>query len=162
VASNSDPSKQADLLVEALRQLSADEILAFEEILLDLIDKAYNATLWDAADIIGCGCGDSGFVDFRAWLISRGKKVFEDALIDPESLVDLVDIHEDSQAGYVLDVAFIAYEQKTGKEMPIKKRKLPHLRGSFAEEKEIKSRFPKLAAKFGDCEQRTKQRLIDR
>ncbi len=159
-ASRSDASKQADLLVKSLRQFSADEILAFEIILLDLIDGAYDAALWDAADIIGCGCGNSGFVDFRAWLIARGKKVYKDALTDPESLVDLVGIGEDTQAGYLLNVAAEAYEQKTGKEIPLKKRKLPPLKGNLAKDENIKLRFPKLVAKFGDCEQRMERRRL--
>ena len=61
----------------------------------DLLDKAYVATLWDAADIIGCGCSDDGFWDFRGWLIAQGQKVYENALSDPESLLDLIDVDED-------------------------------------------------------------------
>jgi uncharacterized protein DUF4240 len=155
-ASGGDKSKQADLLVEALIQQSEGDILAFESILRDLMDEAYDAALWDAAYIIGCGCSDSGFVDFRAWVIAQGKEPFKSALVDPESLVDVVEISEDAQEGYLLNVAPDAYKRRTGREMPRKQRKVPLLKGIFSEEENISLRFPKLAAKFGDCEQRTK------
>src|SRR5512134_2826872 len=89
-ASDGDNSKHADLLVNALVPLSLEEIFAFEAIWDDLMDFAYDAALWDAAYIIGCGCGDSGFWDFRAWLIAQGKEVYEKVLTDPESLADLI------------------------------------------------------------------------
>src|SRR5512138_2296236 len=101
-ASGSNTSKQADLVVNALVPLSLDEIFSFEAIWYELMDVAYDAALWDAAYIIGCGCGDSGFQDFRAWLIAQGKEVYEKALVDPESLVDLIDVKEDAQEGALL------------------------------------------------------------
>ncbi len=91
-ASNGDVSKQANLLIEELVQLPLTEILAYETIMDNLLDTAYDAALWDAAEIIECGCGDDGFSDFRAWLIAQGKDVYEKAIANPESLVDLIDV----------------------------------------------------------------------
>jgi hypothetical protein len=157
-ASGGDTSKQADLLVNALVPLSLDEIFAFETIWDDLMDFAYDAAPWDAAYIIGCGCGDDGFWEFRAWLIAQGKEVYEKALADPESLVDLIEMDKDAQEGALIYVVMTAYEQKTGKEMPIRESKvsrpIAQLKGTHWGEEHVNSRFPKLAAKFGDCEQR--------
>lgn len=36
-------------------------------------------------------------MDFRAWLISRGKTVYEAALAQPDSLADIMDGEEDGQ-----------------------------------------------------------------
>jgi len=157
-ASGGNIPKQSDLLIEALAQGSVDEIFAFEKIMDDLMDNAYDAALWDAAYIIGCGCGDDGFKDFRGWLIAQGKVVYEKALADPESLVDLIEINQDAQEGALLYVAITAYEQKTGREMPIRaikiNRPLPQLRGTNWAEEDKNTRFPILANKFGDCGQR--------
>ena len=156
-ASGGSISKQSDLLIEALAQLPVDEILDYETIMYDLMDNAYDAALWDAAYIIGCGCGDSGFSDFRAWLIAQGQDVYYSALANPESLVDLIDVDEDAQEGALLYVVMAAYEQKTGHEIPLdpfKFREPPVLKGTHWPEKTKKDRFPKLAAKFGDCEKR--------
>lgn len=150
-------SKQADLLIETLAKLPVDEILDFDTIMCDLLDNAYDAALWDAAYIIGCGCGDSGFSDFRAWLIAQGQGVYDGALADPENLVDLIEVDEDAQEGALLYVVMAAYEQKTGHEIPIdpsRFRAYPILKGTHWPEKTKKDRFPKLTAKFGDCDQR--------
>ncbi len=156
-ASGGDVSKQAELLVDALAQLSIIEILDFEIIMYDMLDNAYDAALWDAADIIGCGCGDSGFWDFRAWLIAQGQDVYEKALANPESLVDLIDVSENAQEGALLYVVMTAYEKKTGNEISpdtFKHREPPVLKGTHWSEETVNERFPILAAKFGDCERR--------
>ena len=153
-ANDGNISKQADLLVEKLRHMSDAEILAFDKILEDLMNDAYDAALWDAAYIIGCGCSDDGFYEFRGWLIAQGKEVYEKALSDPESLVDLIEIDETAQQGHLLYVSLAAYEQKTGQEMPPRTRKVAPLKGTLWEEEDKNARFPKLAAKFGDCDQR--------
>ena len=168
-ASGGDNSKHAELLVAALVPLSLDEIFAFEDIWDDLMDFAYDAALLDAAFIIGCGCGDSGFQDFRAWLIAQGKEVYEMALADPESLVDLIDVDKDGQEGALLYVVMHAYEQKMGEEIPTRQtrisRPVVQLKGTawkkstVWEEENVNLRFPKLAAKFGDCEKRRAQGL---
>ena len=157
--SNGDVSKQADLLVEELVQLPLTEIFAYETIMDDMLDTAYDAALWDAADIIGCGCSDDGFSDFRAWLIAQGKEVYERVLADPESLVDMIDVDKDGQEGALLYVVIAAYKQKTGQEIPPhnpKDVRSPHLKGFHWPEEDRNARFPKLAAKFGDCEKRWK------
>jgi len=157
-ASGGDNTKHADLLVTALVPLSLDEIFSFEAILDDLMDSAYDAALWDAAYIIGCGCGDDGFWDFRAWLIAQGKEVYERALANPESLVDMIDVDEDAQEGALIYVVMSAYEQKMGEEMPIRdskvNRPVAQLKGTHWGEEHVNLRFPKLFAKFGDCEKR--------
>ena len=138
-------------------QLSVDEILAYDTIMEDMLEKAYNAALWDAADIIGCGCSDDGFSDFRAWLIAQGKEVYDKALADPESLVDMIDVDKDAQEGALLYVVITAYKQKMGQDIPPRDPKdvySPQLKGTHWPEEERNARFPKLAAKFGDCEKR--------
>jgi Protein of unknown function (DUF4240) len=164
-ATGGDVSKQVGLLVEILVNRSIDEIFAYEKIMDDLLDKAYDAALWDAADIIGCGTGDDGFMDFRAWLIAQGQEVYESALADPESLVDLVDIDDDAQEEEMLFVAMYAYEKKTGNEMPIRRvaqiRPRPKLKGKSWPRENRNERFPKLDAKFGDCKERWRKWLTE-
>jgi hypothetical protein len=91
--SQRDPRKQADLLIAELTKLPEAEILSYQSILEDLVDKAYIAELWDVAFILasGWGCSDDGFKDFRGWLIAQGQDVYEKALSNPESLVDVVE-----------------------------------------------------------------------
>jgi hypothetical protein len=149
-------STQVELLTESLAQSSVDDIADYKIILENLVDNAYDASLWDAAIIINCGCSDDGFTDFRAWLIAHGKEIYEKALVEPEILVDLIKMDEWASDELFLYVAEYAYERKTGQELPdhIYRKESPELRDAFWPEESRNKRFPKLAAKFGDSSNR--------
>lgn len=69
-------------------------------IIYDQLDRAaYRWDLWGAAYQINGGCSDDGFDYFRAWLISRGRAVYEAALENPDSLAGHLDEDEDGD-GY--------------------------------------------------------------
>ncbi len=155
-ASQGSLSKQVELLTDLLAQGSVDDITSYKAIMDNLMNDAYNAILWDAAIIINCGCSDDGFDYFRAWLIAHGKDVYEQALVDPEILVDLVEIDEWAANELFLYVAEYACKRKTGQDLPayLYRKEGPELRGTSGPEETRKERFPKLAAKFGDCSSR--------
>src|SRR5689334_12739596 len=94
-SSAGDGEKQAELLLEYLLQLSEGDILDFDEMFRHYHRAAYRCNLWDAAYIIEAGCGDDGFSDFREGLIGRGQAIYEAALADPESLVDVLEAGEE-------------------------------------------------------------------
>ncbi len=121
--------------------------------LWELIDKAYIAELWDLAFVMNLGCGDDSFMDFRAWLIGQGRNVYQRALVDPESLVDLVGLRDETFAEALLYVAQYAYESKTGsmEGMPDPRhgRPVPELKGTLAKDEESAlAHFPKATEKF--------------
>ena len=70
-----------------LAKLSAEDVREFSKVLSDAFDSTYRWDLWGAAHVIASGCSDDWFDYFRYWLISLGRRVYEDALVDPESLV---------------------------------------------------------------------------
>src|SRR5262245_22449335 len=78
--------RQAELLREVLSELPADDVQAFRSVFSELHHRAYRWDLWGAAYVIGGGCSDDGFMDFRDWLISMGRDVYEEALSAPASL----------------------------------------------------------------------------
>ena len=153
-ASGGDPDQQAELLVTELTKLSEAEIIDYQEILDDSQDEAYIAELWEMAYILDMGCGDDGFMDFRAWLIGQGKAVFEKALVDPESLVDYVEVGQDTKSMALLYVAQHAYELKKGNDddmLPSRSKPTPELKGTSSENEDaILKRFPRATAKFWD------------
>ena len=151
------PQKQADLLVDELAKLSEAEILSYQLILDNLVDQAYIAELWDVAFILasGWGCSDDGFEYFRGWLIGQGQDVYEKALSDPESLVDVVEFGQETQWEVLLYVAIYAYESSTHKDIfeimsnARSEKPRPTLKGTTAKSvEEHLARFPKAAAKF--------------
>ncbi len=112
------------------------------------MDRAYSWPLWAAAYIIHGGCSDDSFSDFRASLISRGRRSFESAVADPESLVD-EESDEDTlfYEGYEYAVTdgieasagFVPDRHKPHPENPS---------GKEWEEDKVYELFPKLSAKF--------------
>lgn len=149
-AAHGEAQKQSDLLTEELAKLPEKEIISFDEIFDDLKDKAYIGNLWDAAFIIMYYCSDSGFEEFREWLVGRGKEAYENAIKNPETLVDVLEVGE-QVFPTLLGPAMEAYERVTGKQMPPMSRERAQLQGKptpDAEEDKKLEHFPKLTAKF--------------
>jgi hypothetical protein len=110
--------EQVEFLSNELGKLTKDEILEFDFIFRQKHEDAYTWDLWAAAYTIQGGCSDDGFVEFRAWLVYRGKEVFEKAIVNPDSLADLgrgkLEESEDAEDFYYLTAD--AYEEITGVE----------------------------------------------
>jgi hypothetical protein len=151
VASDGDGNRHADLLIDALATLPEQEIVDFDTLFQEHMDRAYHRNLWAAAFIIQCGCSNDGFMDFRAWLISRGQSVFENALADPESLVTVIESDNETYIIKIFAISKYAYHQKTGRDMPYKLHHVPELIGDAWDEDTVGQKYPKLHAKFGDC-----------
>lgn len=111
--------QQLELLYNELNELSIPEIIAFHEVFLHKMDEAYTWDLWAAAHIIHGDCPDDAFIDFRAWLIFRGKAVFESAIKNADSLSNLskkalLESFDGEEFNYM---AAEVYEEKTGEDI---------------------------------------------
>ncbi len=106
-----------EVLKNKLAALTPDELISFQEHFDRRFDAADTWDLWGAAYLIGGGCSDDGFIDFRYGLISKGRDIYQKAITNPDSLATLGDDIEieNEMFGYV---ASSLYEQKTSKEMP--------------------------------------------
>jgi hypothetical protein len=78
-----------DLVTARLLALDGPGIVAFDAMLTRVLDSAYRRPLWNAAYLIEGGCGDDGFMDFRAGLALLGRDVFTRAVDDPDTLADV-------------------------------------------------------------------------
>src|SRR5205085_11205618 len=103
------------ILRRLLRDLTPDDLAEFEVRYDNLIRKAYHYDLWGAAFVIQRGCSDDGFWDFRSWLVSRGKKVYDAAVRDPESLAEVVRTRQRQSLNF-LNYAGFVWEEKTGRD----------------------------------------------
>ena len=111
---------QAKNLREILLALSPNEVADFSRLFDEYMDRAYDWELWAAAFILGQGCSDDGFLDFRTWLISMGREIYEKAVKNPESLVDVVD-RKDVEDFFFEElgvVAVMVYKEKTSGSLP--------------------------------------------
>jgi hypothetical protein len=135
-------------LRESLQSLPAGELVSFQQHFDELVGAAYQWKLWGAAYLIDGGCSDDGFIDFRYGLISLGRRIYEAALENPDSLVAVDDEIPNESFGYVaselygekgegeLDRKSVAPAQPTGEEW------------DFDDEDETQRRLPRLYAKF--------------
>ena len=153
--SSSNQDIQVKRLKGILRGLAPDEIIAFDRTFMELSIGAYRWELWGAAYSIEGGCSDDGFADFLSWLISMGRDVYENALVDPESLATISTEPGDRLTRFE-EFAYIAsnvYDEKAGDEvMPdhgIRYPKEPAGKEWKEDKEELKRLYPKLWAKFG-------------
>jgi hypothetical protein len=78
--------KQERLLEQELERLSRDEHTGFLGHFYTCDRKAYRRDLWAVAFVVMGGCSNDCFMDFRTWLVLRGKRVYAAALRNPDSL----------------------------------------------------------------------------
>lgn len=91
--SASDPGKAiASALVDRLAATSKQSALEFEELFEQLHDALCRWDVWAAAYLIGGGCSDDSFMDFRAGLIAQGRDWYERTAASPDALADHPDV----------------------------------------------------------------------
>ena len=78
--------RQTKLLERELQDLSHDEFVGFAAHIHRLFGDACREDLWVVAYVVMDGCSDGCFMDFRTWLITRGKSVYAAAMHSPDSL----------------------------------------------------------------------------
>ena len=115
--SQGDRDKYCEILKEKLEALPLNEVIEFNDYLCSYQSLAYRTDLWEAGTIINGCCTDDGFAYFTNWLISAGRTVYEDALYNPESLVDVLDVGTRYEFECISYIADDVYQQKTGKEI---------------------------------------------
>ena len=148
-----DAEAHLEQLTEALRALAPDDLVSFQHWFDDYDARADTWGLWGAAYLIGGGCSDDGFMDFRGWLVSRGEKVFEAAVQDPDSLAKVVKADEECQVEGFSKAAQWIWCEKTGRDYaafppsPLA-RPAGGTQGEPWEEEDLDRLFPKLARKF--------------
>jgi|SRR5580704_12008033 hypothetical protein len=111
--------QQLELFASELRRLSPSELIAFECTFAERSFAAYNWDLWLVSWLCQGGrCSDDGFTDFRSWLISRGRAIYETAISDPDLLVGEMrktEHPEFERFGYVPGEV---YHELTGEDYP--------------------------------------------
>ncbi|MFD7975296.1 DUF4240 domain-containing protein [Streptomyces sp. NPDC059071] len=76
----------AQALVDELAGRTKAEILRYQERFDEARGAVYRWDVWAAAYLIGGGCSDDSFNDFRAGLIAQGRHWYEQAAACPDSL----------------------------------------------------------------------------
>jgi hypothetical protein len=148
-ASGGDMDKKCKLLGAELRKLPLVEVVSFCSHFQECEGRAYNWGLWAAAYIIGGGCSDDSFWDFRSTLISMGRDTFERALADPEWLAEInYDADNAHYEGYQYVPGKIEEELNGGEEILHPRVRPGAPSGEEWPEDKVAELFPKLAATY--------------
>ncbi|HZI96923.1 MAG TPA: DUF4240 domain-containing protein [Actinomycetales bacterium] len=120
-----DPARQTELLTRSLSGLAADDIVSFDAHFRSTRARGYTWDLWAVGFLAAGGMSDDAFMDFRAYLIGRGREVWERALEDPDAITDELDWGPNREPAEAIGdseglayAAAQAYEQSTGSEIP--------------------------------------------
>ncbi|HEX8465926.1 MAG TPA: DUF4240 domain-containing protein [Abditibacterium sp.] len=151
-----DDDELVDNLRARLEKLPAEEVAEWGRIFNSRLNEAFRWDLWAVADIMHQGnCGVDSFEDWRGWLISKGRKHFERALLNPESAAYRVNLDDQIYNEDILRVAHGVYEEKTGEpDIPDDPWILygcgndAYPSGTELSNSQLIERFPKLCAKF--------------
>jgi len=73
-------------LINELSLLTAEDIIGFKLRTDFFMFHSYLSDLWYAAIIMNEECSDLGFESFRYWLISQGKDIYANAMMNPDNL----------------------------------------------------------------------------
>lgn len=86
-----DEDEYLELVKRELSKLSLKEMIGFRLRTDKLLYDSYTSEMWCAGYLMNGGCSDDGFEYFRLWVISRGRKVYEAAMANPDNLIDYID-----------------------------------------------------------------------
>lgn len=136
-----------------LGRLKWFELVAFRARLDEAVAAADTPDLRAAAALAQGTDLPGAYRDFRAWLVSRGQAAYDAAVLDPESLAELLDGDPVDDPG-LLDATVRAYEAATG--MSDFYQQVAALRGEPRpapehppfDEADARGRFPGLAALY--------------
>jgi hypothetical protein len=147
--SGADIDKRFEIFEAELEKLPLEGVQSFDVHFTQCLDRAYTHELWGAAYVIGGGCSDDGFWDFRSTLITCGRDIFERALKNPDSLADLDrDLGENLQVEGIQYIAGTVAEHLGG---DLLDRAQPHPKepsGNRWDEADVARLYPKLAKKY--------------
>jgi hypothetical protein len=151
-----DRASSPDALQRELATLPNSELADFEVEHAKAYAATYDWGLWGAAYVIAGGCSDDSFDYFRSYVIGLGRRVYEAALANPDSLAD-VDVDDGEEWEDWMSPTLAIVEERTGKYERIAAERHPAQPGEPTgddweeEPDELAARFPRLWAKHGDA-----------
>lgn len=145
----------AGQLKAKLTPLSDQTLAAFDKHFNLKMRETYTWNLWGAAYLIA-GCNSEfAFSEFRCWLISRGREVFDQTIACPDDLADFDGLSlKDGKAYPYLDeydlIAGQIYEDRVGQELPFVPSGQDQPRGKRFKDrpKFLKASYPKLFRQY--------------
>lgn len=146
-AAKGDP-KQLEV---ALKELTAEEIDAWDEHYWRHHNALHRWDVWGAAYVINEGCGDDSFHYFKAFAIGKGKAFYEALNAAPDSIGDRItqqDLDNGCDNELLNYAAAKAYEAISGSELIYRSKEGSDPAGKEWDEDDLKKLFPRLWKRF--------------
>ena len=140
---------KCSLLRDALGEVSDDRLAGFVKQFDRVHAALYSWPLWGAAYVIGGGCGDDSFADFRAVLISCGRDVVDAAIADPDALAELEVAPDDV---FYEGFQYVAFEVAESRGLDLSQSRVSQPdepTGAEWDEDELAEMFPALWKRYG-------------
>jgi hypothetical protein len=143
--SRGNHESQIDELTDLLEGERLTDIIAFQRAFTALLNRANHFRYWECAYALNWGCSDDLFQYFCAWWIGQGKNKFYWSVNFPRLLFFFA--ARDSQQPYegLEYCAGQAYENLTGREMPVEDLEYSDTEGQMFNENLAVIRHPALA-----------------
>lgn len=143
----------APTAASVLGRLKWFEVVAFRVRLDEAMVAADTPDLRAAAGLVQGSALPGAYRDFRAWLVGRGQAAYDAALLDPDSLADILDGDPVEDPG-LFDATVRAYEARTGMSdfyeqvRQLRGEALPASDTGYFDEADARVRLPELAALY--------------
>ena len=129
-----------DNLYLQLQTFKPNEMRKFDKFISVKMNELNHWDIWALAYIVRGGCGDDAFDDFRAWVISKGERVFQ--LVKTLEIEKIKNIfNADPQLEDLLYITERAYEFKTNEMMKPFRTKYKEIEGKQWKESELKTKY---------------------
>jgi|GEM_PF-3576538 len=144
--------EQCASIVDALTSLSLDELIAFENVRRDLLNRLYVWPVLHANFIVQSYVSDDVFEDFRHWIILNGRSRYYMTLENPNNMANYIDVEDPIEEITGEPLMFVVENAWHGDieeiEAEVKYPEEPFLGDDWPSKKELKAMYPDLFSKF--------------
>ncbi|RRD40404.1 DUF4240 domain-containing protein [Leptotrichia sp. OH3620_COT-345] len=91
VKKHQDGFEAMTYLADMLTDKTNEEIFSFGIIVDEIMLESYNEKLWCASYLVNGDTGEDCFDFFRLWLISRGERIYNDVVKNPDNLIKYIE-----------------------------------------------------------------------
>lgn len=158
--SSAGPADEA--LANLLTDRSLEDLVGFQRRFDAVTNRVHRWDVWAAAYLIGGGCSDDSFADFRSGLVALGRAWFDRVVADPDELAshplvlgaagtdDAAEVIFDEEFGYVASTAAEDEEAFWAALSTVDDADAPDLGPGwdFDDRQEMAARLPRLTSLF--------------
>lgn len=146
-------------LEDLLAGMAPGEVIAFGNRFGAFHAALYDWRLWAAGYLVGGGCSDDAFMDFRAGVIAAGREWYEVVCASPDALDGHPSVIDDDESLFyeaMLYAPVRAYRRITGERATFDEATAPFADRvprvgedfDFEDDAEMRRRLPRLAARY--------------